>query len=395
MVTDKEKTIRPVILCFVSYYLPGYKSGGPVRTIANMIEYLGDEFDFHIVTRDRDLLDIKSYENVLVDSWNTVGNVKVFYASKKSMTLYGVAQLLQNNSYDTLYLNSFFDFNFTILPLLALRMRLTPRCATVIAPRGELSVGAIALGRFKKKSFLFLSGVLGLYKGLCWQASSEFEKNDINRELGNLSPRVNIAEDLASKINPKQLAANAIPARNPGPLRLIFLSRISPMKNIDYLLCLLRRVIEPVQLSIFGPIEDKDYWCKCKMLMQKLPPNIVVRYKGDLKPEQVHLTFSQYDVFAFPTRGENFGHVIFESLSAGTPVIVSDQTPWEVDVNSALTVVPLNDQDGWTKKIEDWAHLSANDFHKSRKEALIYATNYYTNNKSVEHNRQLFLLRKT
>ena len=38
-----------VILCFVAYYLPGYRSGGPVRTIANFVDHLGDEFDIRIV----------------------------------------------------------------------------------------------------------------------------------------------------------------------------------------------------------------------------------------------------------------------------------------------------------------------------------------------------------
>jgi len=49
------------ILCFVAYYPPGYKSGGPVRTIANMVEHLGDELDFRIVTRDRDALELEVY----------------------------------------------------------------------------------------------------------------------------------------------------------------------------------------------------------------------------------------------------------------------------------------------------------------------------------------------
>ena len=34
------------------------------------------------------------------------------------------------------------------------------------------------------------------------------------------------------------------------------------------------------------------------------------------------------DLFFLPTRGENFGHVIAEALSVGTPVLISDQTPW-------------------------------------------------------------------
>lgn len=42
---------RPVILCFVKYYLPGYRSGGPLRTIVNFIEHFGDEFDIRIVMK--------------------------------------------------------------------------------------------------------------------------------------------------------------------------------------------------------------------------------------------------------------------------------------------------------------------------------------------------------
>ena len=34
------------------------------------------------------------------------------------------------------------------------------------------------------------------------------------------------------------------------------------------------------------------------------------------------------DVFLLPTGGENFGHAIFEALSCGVPVLISDQTPW-------------------------------------------------------------------
>lgn len=33
--------------------------------------------------------------------------------------------------------------------------------------------------------------------------------------------------------------------------------------------------------------------------------------------QEVVETFSQYDVFLFPTKGENYGHVIFEALAGG------------------------------------------------------------------------------
>ena len=29
-----------------------------------------------------------------------------------------------------------------------------------------------------------------------------------------------------------------------------------------------------------------------------------------------------------PTLGENYGHAIFEAMTTGVPVMISDQTPW-------------------------------------------------------------------
>ena len=34
---------RPKILCFISHYLPGYKSGGPLKSIYNLSEHLREE----------------------------------------------------------------------------------------------------------------------------------------------------------------------------------------------------------------------------------------------------------------------------------------------------------------------------------------------------------------
>src|SRR5690606_35406238 len=49
---------------------------------------------------------------------------------------------------------------------------------------------------------------------------------------------------------------------------------------------------------------------------------------GSVEPARVTGLFSKYDSFLLPTRGENYGHVIAEALSVGTPVLISDQSPW-------------------------------------------------------------------
>ena len=103
---------KVVILCLISEYLPGFRSGGPIRTIANLINQLGDEFEIRVICRDRDLGDSFSYSNIKIDRWNTVGKAKVFYASNKMISFSGMGKLLKETRYDILYLNSFFFLQF-------------------------------------------------------------------------------------------------------------------------------------------------------------------------------------------------------------------------------------------------------------------------------------------
>jgi len=84
----------------------------------------------------------------------------------------------------------------------------------------------------------------------------------------------------------------------------------------------------PVVLDIYGPAEDEDYWSACKDLIAKAPVNVEIRYKGPIAPAEVVGVLAKYDVFFLPTLGENYGHVVVESFLAGTPVLISDKTPW-------------------------------------------------------------------
>ena len=54
-------------------YHPGYKYGGPIRTISNFVENFGDKFDIKIVCDDRDFLDTKPYKKIQINHWNKVG----------------------------------------------------------------------------------------------------------------------------------------------------------------------------------------------------------------------------------------------------------------------------------------------------------------------------------
>ncbi len=394
--------MRPVILTFIHYCLPGYRAGGPTRTIANMVERLGDEFEFRIVTLDRDMGDDCPYPDVLPDTWMPHGKALVCYVSSKSFGLRKIIDIVRSTPHDVIYLNSFFDLRFTQQVLVNHRLgRLCGR-PIVIASRGEFSAGALRIKWWKKFVFIWLAKLINLYDGLTWQASSLREAEDIQRALsvgqdmaGRLvvSGHVAVAPDLSDSGPIADLSVGAKLWHGlDAPLRACFLSRISPMKNLDFALRVLKQVRVPVRFAIYGPIEDAAYWADCKALIAKLPPNIKVVHEGAIEPEQVVPTLRQNDLFLFPTRGENFGHVIHEALRAGLPLLISDQTPWQRLAEQGVGWdLPLGDISKFARRIEEVAGWSDTEYQLWAARARALAYQVAGNPGTVEANRRLFL----
>lgn len=381
---------KPKIVCFVGYYLPGYKAGGPLRTIANMVEQLSDYFEFWIITRDRDLGDSTAYEGVKIDQWCRCGSANVFYASNKTLSVRGISSIVIKIDCDAIYLNSFFDPALTIKPLIARHFGLIKKTPIIIAPRGEFSEGALSQKKIKKATYLFLTKKFGLYKNLIWQASSNFEKEDICRTMSKTAKTIKIASDLPKKPDNHILKHT----HNIGQAicyKIVFLSRISPMKNLDYIIKVLEKVKRPCTFDIYGPIEDTNYWEKCKAMLKDMPLNINWNYCGLAQPEQVPHIFSRYELFFLPSQGENFAHVIAESLSVGTPVLVSDRTPWRDLENSGLGWdFSLSNPSVFSKKIDELiiAHESGKSL--SRNEIINKFTNHISKSNSLQANIALF-----
>lgn len=354
--------MKPIILTFIRYYLPGYLSGGPVRTVANMVDRLSDEFDFRIITLDHDFGSDHSYIDMPSDTWTTQGDAQVRYVSIRKFGLREVGRILRETPHDVVYLNSFFEPRFTLQILIN---RLLRRCCDrpiVIAPRGEFSVGALSIKAWKKRFFIKLARISGLYANVTWQASSEWEAADIRRALSlegcqpssNGANQVVIAPDLAA--SHEHVWSGEGQGSADGALLACTLSRISPMKNLDFTLRALALVRVPVRFSIYGPIEDSEYWSECQELIRLLPAHIQVKHEGTVEPAKVMDVLAQFELFILPTKGENFGHVIHEALHAGLPVLISDQTPWrQLAERGVGWDVPLNNLADFAQKIEEVA----------------------------------------
>lgn len=377
-----SSSYRPIILCLIPYYLPAYRSGGPVRSLSNLVSSLGGEYHFKIITNDRDVGDKNCFKGLKVGTWQKLSGADVYYVSPSRQNISVLTQLIRDTPHDILYLNSFFSLPFTILPLLSRRFGFISRVPTLIAPRGELSRGSLKIRSLKKSFFVFVSRILGLYRGLCWHACSIPERDDILRFTGSLNQGITVSPNIPS---PHILT---IPSNSPGYhstpdcLKLVFLSRLSPKKNLDFLLTVLAGVTSTVYLTIYGPIEDRDYWAFCQTLISKLPLWIRVSYEGSLLPEEVVSKLSKYDLFVLPTKSENFGHVILESLSAGTPVLISDQTPWRSDSSGGIEELPLDSPSQWQLRLSQLSHLNHAQ-HLSRRRAAVDAANRFRSNQTL------------
>lgn len=370
------------IIVFSEYYLPGYKGGGPIKTIKNLMDQLGDELSFKLVTSDRDLGDSVPYSSVKCGAWNSVENAQVFYIQPNSLGQKQIVKILREKNYDIIYLNSFFSLRFSFIPLL-LAKAMGQR--VILGPRGEFSEGALSLKYQKKLIFITLYKFLGLHRGTIFQASSDYEAEDIKRVLG-ANVDIQIAEDIGA-----QEFAEVLHISDSTTLNTVFVSRISPKKNLLAALDILKTVKQSVSYDIYGPIEDPEYWAKCEAVISTLPVNIKIEYKGELYPHEVISTLSKYDAFFMPTKGENYGHVIAEALCAGLPILIADTTPWRnLQEQGIGWDLPLSSPEAFSDAIDQLALMNPKDHHQMRKNVLEWAKNKFSQRDAVDANLAMF-----
>lgn len=382
---------KPIVLTFNKYYLPGYRAGGPIRTLSNMVERLGNEIDFRIVTLDRDAGTNEPFTNVLCNDWNTVGHAQVLYLKPENISLRRLAEVFKEIQPDIIYLNSFFDNIFTQRILWARRLGQLGMVPVILAPRGEFSSGALGLKWLKKMIYLRFTKTIRLYSNLIWHVSSEKEQEDLLRSLDFVcSDDIRVAMNLAPPSEQQQVIRKT---RDKGePLRVCFLSRISPMKNLDFALKILAQVRLPVVFTIYGPKEVASYWTECESIIASCPPNIQVIYDGTVHPLAVKQTLAQHDLFFLPTKGENYGHVIHEALAAGLPVLISDRTPWNnIEIEGVGWAFSLDSIESFSRKIEEIAKWSEKEHELIANRTVLYATNKAMDSVVLAKNRTLFI----
>jgi glycosyltransferase involved in cell wall biosynthesis len=374
------------ILLFTDWYEPGFKAGGPIRSCVNFVDNMKEAYAIDVFTSDRDLGAVSPYKNIQADQWNILPNdVRIYYCSPAMLNRKNIKKQLINASPAFIYLNSMFSWYYTVCPLLISR-RLERNVKIILSTRGMLRASALAFKPIKKSIFLKAFRLFGLFHSIHFLASDQTENTDIAKQFG---PTVKITTipnfGVALGNQP------GITQKKAGELFMIFVGRIHPIKNLDYLLSLLRNIKAHIRLSIVGAAEDQAYWQQCESLIAKLPENIAVKWEGERPNNELPALIASQHIFVLPTKGENFGHAIFEALALGKPVLISDQTPWKnLQAAGAGWDIPLDRSIDFVTAIEQAAALDQYQYNALASEAFNFAKRHNAEIDIPEKYKMLF-----
>lgn len=376
---------KTTILIFIDWYKPGYKAGGPIRSVSNMVDALKDHFQFYIVTRNTDYLETIPYSNINTNQWNSIDNAQVFYLSKENTKRSTTHALIDEVQPDIVYCNSFYSPYFSLIPIYYAKKK---NIKTILAVRGMLSKGSLGVKKTKKKVFTQFIKWVGLFQNITFHATTNDEKEDIKAVFG-----VKVNSLIANNLPEIKTRAFHLKAKAENTLRLVSIARISPEKNTLYAINVLKNCKQNIVFDIYGPIYNQEYWNECLKVINELPVNIKVNYKGALPHHEIDATLQQYHALLLPSTGENFGHIIIEAMANACVPIISDKTPW---INlTTLNVgfdINLSNPEQFTTTINNLASMNETTFNGMAKNAFHYAQQITNNQSLTEQYIQLFQL---
>lgn len=351
-------------IIFIGHFLPGIKAGGPIQSIKNLIECYSNCSNFYVVCNKSDLGESEIYPGIIINKWNDIGICKVFYCDINLLSKKDIINLCKDM--DSVISCGTYDKYSINLSILAKKNKIPP---LYIASMGNFYPGALKIKSLKKDLFFAFSRLSSMYKNVTWLFTSTQELEYAKKKI-IFKDNYLIASDI-----PRKPANVPIVENLNNPLKMIYLSRIAVNKNLLGTINVLKNIDFPVCFDIYGFIEDKIYWSKCLSSLESLPENITWRYCGEVNPKNVLDTFRSYDVFLFLTYGENFGHVIYESLISGCIPLLSNLTPWRFDGSCGYTF-DLNDIESVLSTLRILNYDRKNLFN-NRKKCQEYASQKY------------------
>lgn len=204
----------------------------------------------------------------------------------------------------------------------------------IIRPAGSLDPEALMHKNLLKRLYFDLIEKQVLEGATLIHAVSEQEKRNIQK-LELKPPCINIPNgidpELFTELPSKSKARSALNLSQSSQI-LLFVGRFHQIKGLELLIPVIKDLAHrfpELKLILAGPDQTPfASQLKCQFRAAGISP--LVQFLGELDEKTKIKAYRAADLFLLPSRSENFGIVVAEALAAETPVIVSNQTPWEI-----------------------------------------------------------------
>ena len=192
----------------------------------------------------------------------------------------------------------------------------------VLSPRGMLNSYTTSNRNSIQKKLLHQFFGRQLLRYCHFHATSKQEKDEILRIITPKS--ITVIPNLINFAGSKPLADKLFPLAKveTRELSLLFLSRIEEKKGLELLFQSLTKLKIAFKLTVAGT-GLKNYVDELKNLAEELNISQHITWLGYVSDNKFEL-LEKNDLLVLPSYNENFANVVVESLSVGTPVLISE-----------------------------------------------------------------------
>ncbi len=374
-----------MLFIITEYFYPISDAGGPIRSIENLINVFNKSHFLKLITSANSHQGVSLPLAIKSDCFvsEPITKTDIYYSKNSLKGYFSILKFLFKNRNHLFFINGLFIPRLSILPALICKN-------IIISPRGMLINDTLGQKAIFKRLYLFLLKKV-ISNNAIWHATDQAEVSDIKRFFGE-----NTRIELITNIPVQPLDIIAKNQKKIGSLKLIYFSLVVEKKGLLTSIQNLKALNLPIHLDIFGSVKDQSYWKLCLNEINQNTSLATFNYRGHANPADAQTILANYDAFILLTKGENFGHAIYESLSVGTPVILSNKTPWKFDssANPPGWIIN-NDNDGidseTLKQIITNLYLMNNDVYAlSSKAAQTYAVDFYNRHDFKKEYTDLF-----
>lgn len=191
------------------------------------------------------------------------------------------------------------------------------------SPRGELHAPALAGSKTK---YWYISLVRRFFGGYAtFHATSDEERELIYKHIGNNAKVVVLPNYLELPLKQE--------SEEPDVPYFLFVGRVNRIKALDRLILGLAKSElfkeKGYILKIAGQNQD-DCQQELEQLIEDYGLKGKVEFVGNVFGKEKFKLYANAHFSCLLSHSENFGNVVIEALSQGTPVIASTGTPWHV-----------------------------------------------------------------